>query len=53
MSWTPSDKGARGMECFGAFEPQAAQGLNLKHDHGSQYMSHDFQEDLPFLGIQS
>ena len=38
---------------FGTFAPQAAQGLTLRHDHGSQYMSHDFQEELAFLGIKS
>jgi len=25
----------------------------MRHDHGSQYMSHDFQEELVFLGIAS
>lgn len=40
-------------EYFGAFAPQAAQGLTLRHDHGSQYMSHDFQEEIAFLGITS
>ena len=27
--------------------------MALRHDHGSQYMSHDFQEELAFLGIDS
>ena len=40
-------------EVFGAFAPQAARGLALRHGHGSQYMSHDFQEELAFLGIKS
>src|SRR5499426_1473482 len=31
----------------------SAQGLRLRHDHGSQYMSHVFQEELTFLGITS
>ena len=47
----PLRQGVR--EYFGAFAPQAAQGLALRHDHGSQYMSHDFQEELAFLGIDS
>jgi len=47
----PLRQGVR--ERFGAFAPQAAQGLALRHDHGSQYMSHDFQEELAFLGIAS
>jgi len=37
----------------GGFAPKAAQGLALRHDHGSQYMSHDFQEEIAFLGITS
>ncbi len=28
-------------------------GLALRHDHGSQYISHDFQEEIAFLGITS
>ena len=38
---------------FGAFGQDIAQGLALRHDHGSQYMSHMFQEELTFLGITS
>ena len=38
---------------FGAFGPAIVQGLVLRHDHGSQYMSHVFQEELTFLGIAS
>jgi putative transposase len=38
---------------FGAFGQDIAQGLVLRHDHGSQYMSHVFQEELTFLGITS
>jgi putative transposase len=36
-------------EYFRAFTSQAAQGLTLRHDHGSQYMSDDFQEEIAFL----
>ena len=36
---------------FGAFGQDIAQGLFLRHDHGSQYLSHVFQEELTFLGI--
>jgi putative transposase len=39
--------------CFGAFGQDIAHGLVLRHDHGSQYMSHVFQEALTFLGIAS
>ena len=38
---------------FGAFGQDIAQGLLLRHDHGSQYMSYVFQEELRFLGITS
>lgn len=47
----PIRQGVR--EPFGAFAPEAAQGLTLRHDHGSQYMSHDFQEEPAFPGITS
>lgn len=40
-------------QCFGGLAPQAARGLSLRHDHGSQYMSRDFQGELSFLGIRS
>ena len=38
---------------FGAFAKGAAAGLQLRHDHGSQYVSHDFQAEIRFLGIKS
>jgi putative transposase len=38
---------------FGGFGKDIAGGLQLRHDHGSQYVSHDFQAELRFLGIQS
>ncbi len=31
----------------------SASGLKLRHDHGSQYISDAFQEELVFLGIES
>ena len=40
-------------ERFGAFAKNVASGLALRHDHGSQYASHDFQTELRFLGIES
>jgi transposase InsO family protein len=40
-------------ERFGGFAQGAAAGLQLRHDHGSQYVSHDFQAELRFLGIRS
>ncbi len=38
---------------FGAFGKEAAVGLKLRHDHGSQFTSKHFQEQLKFLGIES
>jgi transposase InsO family protein len=40
-------------EHFGVFDPGIAAGLAIRHDHGSAYMSDDFQEELSFLGIAS
>jgi transposase InsO family protein len=39
-------------EHFGAFSAGAAAGLELRHDHGSVYMSDDFQNEIKFLGIE-
>ena len=47
----PLRQGVR--EHFGGFAKGAAAGLHLRHDHGSQYVSHHFQTELRFLGIQS
>ena len=38
---------------FGAIEREVAKGLALRHDHGSNYMSGDFQDEIRFLGIES
>jgi putative transposase len=40
-------------ERFGAFANDIAVGLQLRHDNGSQYVSHDFQAEIRFLGIES
>ena len=40
-------------ERFGAFAEGVAAGLQLRHDHGSQYVSHDFQAEIRFLGVES
>lgn len=39
-------------QCFGGFSAGAADGLKLRHDHGSVYMSDDFQTEVKFLGIE-
>ena len=38
---------------FGGFDRQIAAGLAVRHDHGSQYVAHDFQNELAFLGLES
>lgn len=38
---------------FGGFTQDIADGLAVRHDHGSQYLSDDFQGELIFLGITS
>jgi transposase InsO family protein len=38
---------------FGGFAQGIARGLAVRHDHGSQYMAHDFQKELRFLGTES
>lgn len=47
----PIRQGVR--EQFGEYREAIAQGLSLRHDHGSQYMSDAFQTELRFLGIAS
>ncbi len=37
----------------GGFRAGAAAGIRLRHDHGSQYMSDDFQAEIAFLGMES
>jgi putative transposase len=32
--------------CFGSIAPGVARGLKLRHDHGSNYMSGDFQDEI-------
>jgi putative transposase len=39
--------------CFGGVRKNVASGLELRHDHGSQYMSFHFQQEIEFLGIKS
>jgi putative transposase len=38
--------------CFGAFAEGIASGLQVRHDHGSQFIADDFQRELVFLGIE-
>jgi putative transposase len=40
-------------EHFGSVENGAAAGLAIRHDHGSQYMSRDFQREIAWLGATS
>ena len=47
----PIRQGVRGH--FGGFDRGIAKGLAIRHDHGSSYMSDDFQRELAFLGMTS
>ena len=38
---------------YGPLAEGVADGLVLRHDHGPQYMSHAFQAEVDFLGIES
>lgn len=38
---------------FGPIRRDVALGLELRHDHGSQYVSDAFQQEIAFLGISS
>ena len=40
-------------EHMGGYSAQRAVGLQVRHDHGSVYISDDFQNELDFLGIES
>jgi transposase InsO family protein len=39
--------------CFGPFGAGVAGGLELRDDHGSQFVADDYQRELAFLGIAS
>ena len=47
----PLRQGVR--EHFGGFGAGVAEGLAIRHDHGSNYLSDDFQRELEFLGMAS
>jgi transposase InsO family protein len=47
----PLRQGVR--EFIGGFDRGIAAGLAIRHDHGSAYMSDDFQTELAFLGMSS
>src|SRR5471030_3310299 len=47
----PVRQGVR--RCFGSISPGVARGLKLRHDHGSNYMSGDFQDEIKCLGIEA
>lgn len=47
----PVNQGVR--ERFGEVEQGVATGLALRHDHGTQYTSRAFQDQLAFLGVES
>ena len=47
----PIRQGVR--EHFGGYAAQIAKELKIRHDHGSIYVSDDFQNELDFLGMES
>ena len=47
----PLRQGVRAI--YGGYEEGLATGLQARHDHGSQYVSDYFQDELKFLGITS
>ena len=38
---------------FGSFNKKVADGLTIRHDNGSQFVSQDYQKELRFLGVKS
>ncbi|MCX7977800.1 MAG: IS3 family transposase [Bdellovibrionaceae bacterium] len=47
----PVRQGVR--ERFRGYGKNIAQGLKLRHDHGTQYISNYFQNEIQFVGIES
>ena len=47
----PIRQGVR--ERFGEIGEGVARGLRLRHDHGSNYLADDFQQEVDFFGIES
>lgn len=41
------------LEVFGKYEKDVANGILMRHDHGSQYTSKDFQKEVKFFGMTS
>ena len=47
----PIRQGVR--EHFGGLGEGVARGLRLRHDHGSNYLADDFQQEIAFFGMES
>ena len=47
----PNRQGVK--DYFGIARENIAEGLSLRHDHGTQYMAHDFQKELNLLRLKS
>ena len=47
----PIRQGVR--DCFGACATDVAAGLTIRHDNGSQYIGHDFRNEIAWLGAKS
>ena len=53
LEGTPEPIRQGGRDHFGGYTAQIAAGLKIRHDHGSVYLSDDFQDELDFLGMES
>ena len=49
----PGTPQTRAQGAFRRLRTPGRPGLARRHDHGSQYVSHDVQDELAFLGIES
>ena len=49
--WSPSARVSANASAVSA--TVAARGLRLRHDHGSNYLADDFQQEVAFFGIDS
>ena len=50
-AWSPSARVSANASAGPA--PAPARGLRLRHDHGSNYLADDFQQEIAFFGIDS
>ena len=52
--WQALEPLRQGVRCYlGGFAAAVAPGLEIRHDHGSAYLSDDFQSEIAFWGMES